>query len=380
MRLTRLPLFVALFAGLSLLVLSMIPPADAQKAGTGKDKDTPVGVDRVVRQSLNQTVPVIGRLVASEAGAIAARASGAVESFRVDVGDRVAKGEIIVTLVKDAVRWSYELRKAETAEKTAALKSAGASLAIQRQELKRLKSLQKSAAFSQARYEDKRQGVIKAEGEAARAEANVQSARANLKLAEINLYNMDVRAPYAGVISEKRTAAGAYVSLGQATVSMVADKNLEIEAAVPSQRARVLEPGKKITARLDDKNTFTATVRAVVPEENPLTRTRTVRFLPQFKTEIEGLALNQSVTLSLPAGSSETQMTVHKDAVLNRQGKTIVFVAKDGAVKLRPVQLGEAMGGRFIVKGGLSQGDLVVVRGNERLRPGQKVSYRNDKK
>jgi len=66
---------------------------------------------------------------------------------------------------------------------------------------------------------------------------------------------------------------------------------------------------------------------------------------------------------------------VHKDAILNRLGKTIVFLHQDGKALVRPVRLGEAMGSRLIVEGGLAAGDLVVVRGNERLRPGQNISF-----
>jgi multidrug efflux pump subunit AcrA (membrane-fusion protein) len=56
----------------------------------------------------------------------------------------------------------------------------------------------------------------------------------------------------------------------------------------------------------------------------------------------------------------------------------VVYLAEDHSAALRPVQLGEAVGGRFEVLGGLRPGDLVVVRGNERLRPGQAITYPGD--
>ena len=100
-----------------------------------------------------------------------------------------------------------------------------------------------------------------------------------------------------------------------------------------------------------------------------------MRFVPEFDSD-GGLAANQSATVHLPAGTPRTVVSVHKDAVINRRGKTLVFLVIDGAAQIRPVSLGEAVGGRFEVLGGLKPGDIAVVRGNERLRPGQKVATR----
>jgi len=56
----------------------------------------------------------------------------------------------------------------------------------------------------------------------------------------------------------------------------------------------------------------------------------------------------------------------------------LVFVVEGEAANIRPIQLGEAVGGRFEVLQGLKPGDLVVVRGNERLQPGQRVRIERD--
>ena len=120
-----------------------------------------------------------------------------------------------------------------------------------------------------------------------------------------------------------------------------------------------------------------ARVRAVVPAENTQTRTRKVRFVPEFPPGTKGLASNQSVTLQLPVGRNGNVVTVHKDAILNRKGDNLVFLVEDGKAVSRPVRLGEAVGSRFIVLGGLQPGDLVVVRGNERLIPGQAISFKS---
>ena len=118
-----------------------------------------------------------------------------------------------------------------------------------------------------------------------------------------------------------------------------------------------------------------ASVRAVVPDESPLTRTRSVRFTINLSVQERNLAANQSVVLAIPLGKEHDVVSVHKDAVINRKGKNIVFVVKDGVANIRTIRLGESIGTRFVVLDGLQTGDIVVVRGNERLRSGQKVKY-----
>lgn len=332
-----------------------------------------VGVDAVVVQPLAQTVPVLGRLVPARAGVVAARISGAVAEFPVDVGDTVKKGDIIARLVKDHLIQLRALRQAEKDQADAALKTAKTYVTLRKQELKRLADLKTSAAFSQARFEDK--GLELEQAKSAQAEAAAARARtaANLKLAEIDLANAEVRAPYDGVVSKRHTEVGAYLNTGSPVVNLIDGAHLEIEADVPADRIAGLAPGTVVSARLADNTHGEAVVRATVPEENPRTRTRAVRFGSTLDATATLLAANQSVSVHIPAGAAHDVVTVHKDAILNRKGATLVYVVVDGTAQIRPVRLGEAVGPRFQVMDGLKPGDLVVVRGNERLRPGQAV-------
>ena len=348
-------------------------PAAAQKSFA-----TPVGVDEVRREPLNQTVAVIGRLVARQAGVVAARARGPVAEIRVEVGDKVDKGVVIAVLVSDRLHWERQLRAAQVAEAEAALTTAKVKTALKTQELKRMEGLRKSSAFSQARYDDARQEVAMARSSAAEAEASRAQARANLELAEIDLRNAKITAPFPGVVSMRHTEVGSYLNVGDPVVTLIDDQRLEIEVDVPAERIPGLEAGTVVSFQIAGAPLLRATVRAVVPEENPMTRTRAVRFTPDFGGWRAKLATNQSVTLHLPLGAARTAVTVHKDAILNRADKTVVFVVTGGTAQMRPVRLGDAVGGRFEVLSGLDTGDLVVVRGNERLRPGQKVRFGSD--
>ncbi|MCG8509661.1 MAG: efflux RND transporter periplasmic adaptor subunit [Rhodospirillales bacterium] len=336
---------------------------------------TSVVVDAVTVSPLEQTVPVIGRLVARQAGIVAARTRGPVAEIRVNVGDRVEKGDVMVVLARDRLSAERDLRAAEVKEAEAAVGTEKAELGFLTQELRRLESLRQSAAFSQARYDDKAQEVIAAKSSIAEAEASLVRAEVNLRLAQIELRDAEILAPYAGVVSVRHTETGSHLAVGDPVVTLIDDLHLEIEADVPASRISGLQPGTEVTFQIDRSAPLGAAVRAVVPDENPLTRTRTVRFTPRFNGNRD-LATNQSVTLLLPIGERRDVVTVHKDAVIVRNGRNFVFVVADGTVESRTVRLGEGIGGRFEVIDGLDQGEMTVVRGNERLRPGQKVTAR----
>ena len=200
----------------------------------------------------------------------------------------------------------------------------------------------------------------------------MNTAQANLRVTEIDLQHAQVRAPYTGVVLQRILEEGAYAKTGDAMLRMMSDTDMEIEADVPFDRLRGLTPGLTVQVTLDDGKNYAATVRAVVPEEDRRTRTRAVRFSSDF-IDTNNLADGQNATVEIPVGEPRTITSVHKDAVNRRGDKTLVYVVENDIAKLRPVQLGPALGARFEVLKGLQAGEVVVVRGNERLRPDDKV-------
>lgn len=342
--------------------------------GQGGPPATPVGVAEVGERTSRQTVPVVGRLVARQSGLVAAKEAGAVEQFAVNVGDRVEAGAVLARLDTDSAELEVDLAQADVQQRAAALDEARSRLALAQQELQRLSSLRRSAAFSQARFDDKSEEVTGYSHSVSVAQAMLTSAEARLALAEVALRDATVRAPYPGVVTERHTEIGAYVARGAPVVSLLNDRDLEIEAEIPFDLVQGLDVGATIDAQIDSEVRVSAAVRAIVPSENTRTRTRPARFvLPQDSQETVPLAAGQSVTLFIPEGPETRVLAVPKDAVLNTPTGTTVFVVVDGVAQPRPVSLGRAVGDAFIVQDGLSDGETVVIRGNERLRPGQPV-------
>jgi RND family efflux transporter MFP subunit len=163
------------------------------------------------------------------------------------------------------------------------------------------------------------------------------------------------------------------VRVGDPIITLLNDTDLEIEVDVPSIRALDLKPDTNVKANLQNGLSFNAIIRAIIPQENSQTRAVAVRLTAKDGPFKQGIAGNQSVKLKLPIGDNANVVTVHKDAVLIKNGKKIVFVFKKGIANMQTTKLGRAVGNRFEVLAGLQPGDLVVVRGNERLRPGEPI-------
>lgn len=359
--------------GLAVLaVVAVVAPL----AGAQAQKAAPVGVDKVIREPLAQTVPVIGRFVARQAGAVASRVTGVVTEMRVQIGDRVQRGDVLAVIDRERLSWQRDLVKARVAETEARVAAAQARLAKRRNELGRLDRIRQSAAFSPARYDDVAQDVAEGVADLAAAAAEQARAQTELKLADDDLRHARVRAPYGGVVSLRQTEVGAWVGLGQPVVSLINDLDLEVEVDAPYNRVAGLAPGTVVTIVLGDASAHNAIVRAIGAEENPMTRTRMVRLTPAIDGEPAPRPAGEAVDVLLPLGAAREVVTVHKDAILKRQGLSLVYVVDaDSKAQARPVELGEAVGPRFVVLDGLKPGETVVVRGNERLRPGQTVRF-----
>ncbi len=326
-------------------------PGRQGRPGGGGRPPMFVGVDRVLKGPLTQTEPVIGRIVATRKGVVAARVSGSVVAIDVAIGDRVKRGQV--------------LARQDTSSTEARLAYESAELKLAEQELKRFEALRsnRSAAFARSRYDT--------------AVHRVARARANVRLVRLAIEGAVVTAPYDGVVVRKATELGAYLKDGTAVVELLNDTEVEVEADVPADRLRGLRPGTVVTFRLRDGGVpRQARVRTVLPMQNALTRTQAVRFLPLGAAPQGRLSINQSLTVDVPVGAARVAVSVHKDAIVNRGDRRMVFVIKGGRAVPRMVELGAAIGTRFVVLAGLAPGDVTVVRGNERLRPGQPVRHR----
>ncbi|MEQ9814222.1 MAG: efflux RND transporter periplasmic adaptor subunit [Azospirillaceae bacterium] len=345
-------------------------PAEAQPA-------MPVVVDPVVESVETGVQRILGRFVARDQADVAARVSGPVAEILVEIGDRVTAGDVLVRVEDARFAAILELRQMELQELAAGFEAALAGQAMAQQDIERLERLRGSAAFNQARFEDAQQMLIQAAAQANQAQARLRSAGVEVDLAAIDLEETRILAPFDGVVTSRHIQPGEYLSTGAPVLTLLSDRDMEIEVAVPGEQVAALEPGMIagfVLGGAAETSPHDAVIRAILPVEDSQTRARAVRLTPVLAGLPRTPAANESVTVVLPVGSPRPMLTVHKDAVLTQIEGQFVYIVVDGLATLRPVSLGAAVGERFEVLAGLTAGELAVIRGNERLRPGQPVS------
>ena len=339
----------------------------------GQEFASPVEVDPVALVSVNETVSVFGRLVSQRSGTIDSSVAGLVQSIHARVGDRVEIGQAVATL--DSSTLELHRKTAETRAEVAmwTIKRRTTELELAEQQEERLSKLQLSAATTKAQHEDSVLLLQAARESLGQAKASQQLALRELDLASHELSNSQIKAPYDGVIVEQFIEEGQYAGIGTRIVRIVADRSLEIEADIPYRYVGSLKVGDLIYAQFDDGTQFEATVRTFIPEEHASTRTRAVRFAFEVGDSTT-LAINQNVVVEIPISKEREALTVHKDAIITQGGNHIVYVVADDTAVPRIISIGNAVENRFEVTSGLSVDDMVVVRGNERLSPGQKIT------
>lgn len=357
-----------------LLLGAVIGPLTISDPAVAQRRAAAVFVDAVDERSIRDTQPVIARLVPTRRADIATRIAGVIQAVSFQVGDRIRAGQTLVKL--DASRFQIEKRANE-----AAIVSAEAGLSVAREKFKlaeqtfrRQASLKNSTAFSKSRFDDLKQAMEQSRSEISQAAAQLQMAKVGLDRAEYELSHTVIAAPFDGIVIAREAQPGEYMQAGGTVATLLDIRDLEIAADVPSMIADGMAPGTKLEAVFESGAVREVTVRTAIPVQNSSTRTRSVR----FSVDLTGvpaarIAVGGTVTLKAPVSAARTVTTVPKDALLRGRGGWMVFAVSENKAQPRPVVIGQAVGDRIEVVSGVKSGDIVVVRGNERLRPGQSV-------
>lgn len=348
------------------LVLLLSSPGVAQRGPAG------VTTDLVTTREVAETVSVFGQVVAGRQSDVATRVVGVVEGSAFRVGDTVGAGDVIFRI--DTERLQIELQQAEAELSIAEAGVVVAQARVERTQkaLERTKTLVENATVSQAQLDDRSGEYAEALGSLQQAQARITAAKAGINVAEYNAENAVIRAPFDGTILEVASEVGEFVSAGSVVVRLLDNGSLEVEANVPSRFTSALQSDQPVTARTDGGAELTMALRAILPTEFSATRTRPVRFALTGRDS--DIAVGQAVTLDVPVSQPEAVTVVPKDAVNQAAGGWQVFVNQEGTATPRRVEIGRAIGNAFEVVSGLVVGDEVVIRGNERLRPGQEIS------
>jgi RND family efflux transporter MFP subunit len=273
-----------------------------------------------------------------------------------DVGTVVAKGDVLARIEDTTLRL-------QQAELTAQLRRAEASLRFLEGEEKRFTKLAESNLAAITQLEQVRSDRDIAQGD-------LEVARARLEQNADSLARTRVAAPFGGVVVERLMTPGERVAEGSEIVRLVDQQHLEVIARAPLEYYPYVSRGQVLELRSGAVDGF-GVVRTVVSvgDEN------THQF--ELRLDLDGRAFPVGTTLrlSIPTSDSRAVLTVPRDAlVLRPEGQSIFIVDAENVAQQVPVTVGIGHGEDIEIFGTVAPGDRVVIRGNERLQPGQPVN------
>ena len=321
---------------------------------------------------------------------IAAKITGRVNATFVEEGMHVQPDQVLATLDDADARARLASAHADRNATAAALGDLRVNLANAERELGRMEALRARELVSQQDRDQARMAVDSLRARMALASAQVSAAEARIRVAQQDLDNCTVRAPFAGVVVSKDaqvgemvspvSAGGGFTRTGIATI--VDMDSLEIEVDVNESYIARVKPGQPVTAVLDAYADWhiPAKVRTVIPTADRQKATVKVRvafdrldprMLPDMGVKVT--FLGDEVSQPTDGGA---RVRVPRAALDVEGGSPAVFVYHDGRVERRAVRLGEARGDEQEVIAGLSGGEQVVTTGLGELRDGQRAQLK----
>lgn len=357
----RIRLTVALLLTASLAVAvacTLAEPEDV--AGATKSEGRPparVQVATARGGGLEDRWVFLGEVQALRRAELAAGADGEVLEVAVRVGDRVEPGDMLLRIDGSLARARLAAARASRTETTQELEQA-------RRDRQRAESLG-ADIIPEAEIERDVTRATTLETRKARLRASEREAKAQLGRHRVD-------APFAGVIAVRRVDPGDWVRPGDAVLDLVDDQSVEIIVEGSAELVERLQAGSEATVRRGERE-LTAEVRGLVRALDPITRTAKVRLVPR---EPEAwLMPGASVDVAFPIRRDEEGVVVPRDALVYGAVGVRVVVVRDGKAAPVPVQVIATADAEALVRGeGMAPGDVVVVRGNERLRPEQPVT------
>lgn len=313
--------------------------------GSSSEADLPVAPVRLQPAERAQrllTEEVVGTLRAKVRATLEAKISGRIEEMPVALGQRVSAGDLIARL--------------DAAEIKARLEQAQASLQQSEKDWNRVAALFKGQAVTRSEYDA--------------AEARHRVSQAQLAESEAMMRYVEVRAPFAGVVSRKWVDVGDLASPGKPLIDLENPSQLQVEADVPEMLSGSMQLGASWAVRLDGGvPEIQGRLAEMAPSVDPSSRTVKVKVdLPSAA----GLMPGRFARLLVPMGEHST-VTVPASAVVQRGQLEMVFVVTNNRAQLHLVRTGKRIGDRVEVLSGLEAGHRVASDGATALLDGQRV-------
>ena len=364
-----------------LLAAAVVSLAGCRNKGAGtavkaESMALPVKTIPVQAQSLPLTVAVTGTLVSNVAVDVKAETTGRLLKFSKQEGEAVSAGEVVA--VVDDENYRISVRQAETAVQVAdaSLNRTRVLAAHAKSELERARNLVRSGGITDQDLQTAQMADSDAQAQVAVAEAQLAQSRAALDMAQKRLRDASVHSPVSGAIQHKYINAGAYVEPATLLLSIVDNRQLDLESPVPSGQLGQAQVGQRVTFHVNSYPgaVFEGRIAEINPAVDALTRSAKVRV--RVDNSSGKLKAGMFAEGEILTGVQQQAIVIPASAVYRSStagGDSYVFVVEGGKAVKRTVQLGRDMDTRLEIPSGLKPGDLVVAEQRIELADGVRV-------
>jgi membrane fusion protein (multidrug efflux system) len=350
-----------------LAVLLFAAPVGAQQAAPPA---IPVGVLAVAEEDVTQSTSFIGRVEAVDRVSLVARVTGFLEQQTFRDGQEVKKDDLLFVIERAPFVASVSAAKASLA--SAEAQKLNADVQLQRAE-----ELVRTNNIPVATRDQRR-------AEAAAAAAGVLEAQAALEQAEINLGYTLIRAPVAGRIGRATVSVGNVVSPQSGTLALLVSQDPMYVTFPVSQRLLLALKRERETS---GANGADSRVRIAFSDGSIYDGVGTLDFLDvtvsqgtdtvTVRAKIDNpkrmLTDGMFVTVRVEGREAEKKIVIPQSAIMLDQQGAFVFVVEQDKAAVRRIRTGQQQGARIAVEEGLKPGDMLIVDGIQRIRPGVAV-------
>lgn len=343
--------------------------------GMPTDMKVPVSVVTVEPTPTEVYAQLPGRVEAIKDAQIRARVTGIVQEINFQQGSEVEEGQLLFTI--DPAPYEAELNRAK-----AELQRAEADAGSARLQAERYAKLIKSNAISRQEYDN-------AVAAAKQAEAAIAGAQAAVQSAEINLGYTRVDSPIDGRIGKSLVTEGALVSAQNATQMATVQQLSRVYVDITRSTTQLATLRKALEAGIITQNKDGHVAVQVLLEDGSIyphegkllfsgvavdPSTGQVTLRAEFDNPDEILLPGMYVRVRVQQGTDEEALLVPMQAIQRTpDGLNTLMVVREGVVNPVAVAVGPEIGGRALIYKGLNPGDVVVVEGFQKIRPGAPV-------
>lgn len=342
---------------LALILVSSFQVSAAEPSGKAQGPPPMlVSVDSIEQGVAQPLVDLVGTVHYIRTSRVASEIAGIVERTSFEEGQRVQAGAPLLQLNAELLQTSITGTRATYQQLLIELEKA-------RKDLRRITALFQEDSIAEVVYDENHFRVLSLEKQA-------ESIKATLDRLLLEQRKTTILAPFSGLVLEKSTEQGEWVAPGGQVALIADDSEIEIRVDIPYDLLSHLEEGQQVEIHSGNRQ-LQGVFSHFVPQGDIATRTFSVKL--HLKNE-SGLVGGMEARAQLPAGEKVTGLLVPRDALIRQSGQDILFLAEEGAAKMIPVAILGYRGLQVAVDGdGLTAGQQVVVKGNERIRDGQAI-------